>query len=83
MKEILEAIDNLRTECPAFLAIIVEVSSNGTNGHDYMIKLDAYHPDVDRSFCVRLPFTKVKEAHKAIENMMIKTMCAYNDLDEL
>jgi hypothetical protein len=82
MKEILDSIDNLRIECPAFISVMIEIASND-DGERYVIRTDAYHKDLDRSFCIRVPFTKMKDGEKALEDCILKMICAYNDADIL
>lgn len=82
MKEILDAIDNIRILCPAFIAVMIEISSNEEGGK-YIMRTDAYHKDLDKSFCIRVPFTKMKDGEKALKDCILKTICAYNDAEFL
>jgi hypothetical protein len=82
MKEILDAIDNIKLECPGFSHVMIEVSSL-SGGEMYVLRTDAYHPEHDRSFCIRVSFSKMKDALKALDECKLKTICAYNDLDFL
>jgi hypothetical protein len=82
VKEVLDAIDNIRIECPAFISVMIEIASN-EDGGKYVIITDAYHKDLDRSFRTRVPFTKMKDGERALEDCILKTICAYNDAEFL
>jgi hypothetical protein len=81
MKEILDAIDNINLECPGFSHVMIEISTGSIL--QYVLKIDAYHPSVDRDFTLRVPFKKMKDGLKALEDCKLKIICAYNDLDFL